>query len=166
MAQSIRANGIIQPLVLRKAGDRYQLVAGERRWRAAKLAGLDTVPVVVQDIPDDRLLEITLVENIQREDLNPIETANAFNRLGTELSLSAEEIGRRTGKDRTTIANSAPSPPTPRRPSATRLRAPPLRRTRPLSPLAPHTPTSSAKSPRKPSRRVGPSARWNAPLRR
>jgi ParB family chromosome partitioning protein len=106
LAQSIRANGIIQPLVVRKAGDRYQLVAGERRWRAAKLAGLDQVPVVVQEVPDDRLLEITLVENIQREDLNPIETANAFSRLGTELSLSAEEIGHRTGKDRTTIANS------------------------------------------------------------
>ena len=106
LAQSIRSNGIIQPLVIRKAGDRYQLVAGERRWRAAKLAGLEHVPAVIQDIPDDRLLEITLVENIQREDLNPIETANAFHRLGAELSLSAEEIGRRTGKDRTTIANS------------------------------------------------------------
>src|SRR5271157_6668538 len=106
LAQSIRANGIIQPLVVRKAGDRYQLVAGERRWRAAKLAGLDRVPAVVQDVPDDRLLEITLIENIQREDLNPIETANAFNSLSTDLSLSAEEIGRRTGKDRTTIVNS------------------------------------------------------------
>jgi ParB family chromosome partitioning protein len=106
LAQSIRANGIIQPLVVRKAADRYQLVAGERRWRAARLAGLDQVPAVVQDIPDDHLLEITLIENIQREDLNPIETANAFNSLSTELSLSAEEIGRRTGKDRTTIVNS------------------------------------------------------------
>jgi ParB family chromosome partitioning protein len=106
LAQSIQANGIIQPLVVRKAGDRYQLVAGERRWRAAKLAGLDQVPAVVQDIPDDRLLEITLIENIQREDLNPIETANAFHSLSTDLSLSAEEIGRRTGKDRTTIVNS------------------------------------------------------------
>jgi len=106
LAQSIRENGIIQPLVVRKAGDRYQLVAGERRWRAAKLAGLEQVPAVVQEIPDDRLLEVTLVENIQREDLNPIETANAFSRLNSELSLSAEEIGRRTGKDRTTIVNS------------------------------------------------------------
>jgi ParB family chromosome partitioning protein len=106
LAQSIRANGIIQPLVVRKAGDRFQLVAGERRWRAAKLAGLDRVPAVVQDVPDDHLLEITLIENIQREDLNPIETANAFNSLSTELNLSAEEIGRRTGKDRTTIVNS------------------------------------------------------------
>ena len=105
LAQSIRANGIIQPLVVRKAGDRLQLVAGERRWRAAKLAGLDTVPVVIQQISDEHLLEITLIENIQREDLNPIETAIAFERLGRELSLSAEEIGRRTGKDRSTIAN-------------------------------------------------------------
>jgi ParB family chromosome partitioning protein len=105
LAQSIRASGIIQPLVVRRVGDRYQLVAGERRWRAAKLAGLSQAPVVVLDIPDDRLLEITLVENIQREDLNPIETATAFERLGRELSLSAEEIGSRTGKDRTTITN-------------------------------------------------------------
>lgn len=106
LAQSIRANGIIQPLVVREVGGRYQLVAGERRWRAAKLAGLNRVPVVVQDIPDERLLEITLIENIQREDLNPIETAVAFDRMARELSLSAEEIGQRTGKDRTTIINS------------------------------------------------------------
>jgi ParB family chromosome partitioning protein len=106
LAQSIIANGIIQPLVVRKVGDRYQLVAGERRWRAAKLARLERVPVVVQDIPDERLLEITLIENIQREDLNPIETAVAFDRMAQELSLTAEEIGQRTGKDRTTIINS------------------------------------------------------------
>lgn len=106
LAQSIRANGIIQPLVVRKAGDRYQLVAGERRWRAAKLAELTHVPAVVQDIPDDRLLEITLIENIQREDLNPIETAIAFQRMASELSLTPEDIGHRTGKDRTTIVNS------------------------------------------------------------
>lgn len=106
LAQSILANGIIQPLVVRKVGDRYQLVAGERRWRAAKLANLGQVPVVVQEIPDERLLEITLIENIQREDLNPIETAVAFDRMARELSLSAEDIGQRTGKDRTTIVNS------------------------------------------------------------
>jgi ParB family chromosome partitioning protein len=106
LAQSIIANGIIQPLVVRKVGERYQLVAGERRWRAAKLANLPRVPVVVQEIPDERLLEITLIENIQREDLNPIETAVAFDRMGRELSLTAEEIGQRTGKDRTTIVNS------------------------------------------------------------
>jgi ParB family chromosome partitioning protein len=105
LAQSIRTSGIIQPLVVRRVGDRFQLVAGERRWRAAKIAGIGLAPVVVLDIPDDRLLEITLVENIQREDLNPIETAIAFDRLGRELSLSAEEIGSRTGKDRTTITN-------------------------------------------------------------
>jgi len=106
LAQSIVANGIIQPLVVRKVGERYQLVAGERRWRAAKLANMPQVPVVVQDIPDERLLEITLIENIQREDLNPIETATAFDRMARELSLTPEEIGRRTGKDRTTIVNS------------------------------------------------------------
>lgn len=105
LAQSIRENGIIQPLVVRQAGSRYQLVAGERRWRAAKLAGIERVPVVVRQIADDRLLEITLIENIQREDLNPIETAHAFARLGQELNLDADTIGRRTGKDRTTIIN-------------------------------------------------------------
>jgi ParB family transcriptional regulator, chromosome partitioning protein len=106
LAQSIRANGIIQPLVVRRSGDRYQLVAGERRWRAAKLAGIANAPVVIREIPDERLLEITLVENIQREDLNPIETAIAFDRMTKELSLNPEEIGHRTGKDRTTIINS------------------------------------------------------------
>jgi ParB family chromosome partitioning protein len=105
LAQSIRANGIIQPLVVRKVGDRYQLVAGERRWRASKLAGLEQVPVVVRDIPDDRLLEITLIENIQREDLNPMETAVALARMSTELNLGPDEIGKRTGKDRSTISN-------------------------------------------------------------
>lgn len=105
LAQSIRTSGIIQPLVVRRSGERYQLVAGERRWRAAKLAGLQAVPVVVRDIPDDHLLEITLVENIQREDLNPIETAVAFERLIRELRLNSDEVGQRTGKDRTTIIN-------------------------------------------------------------
>jgi ParB family transcriptional regulator, chromosome partitioning protein len=105
LAQSIRANGIIQPLVVRRVGGRYQLVAGERRWRAAQLAKIEEVPVVVQDIPDERLLEITLIENIQREDLNPVETAQAFDRMMKELKLTAEEVGQRTGKDRTTIVN-------------------------------------------------------------
>ena len=105
LAQSIRANGIIQPLVVRRHGERYQLVAGERRWRAAKLAALAEVPAVVQEIPDEHLLEITLIENIQREDLNPIETALAFERLARELHLNHDEIGKRTGKDRTTITN-------------------------------------------------------------
>ncbi len=105
LADSIRANGIIQPLVVRPRDGRYQLVAGERRWRAARLAGIDHVPVSVQDIPDERLLEITLVENIQREDLNPIEVAHAFDRLARDLDLSHDEIARRTGKDRTSITN-------------------------------------------------------------
>jgi ParB family chromosome partitioning protein len=105
LAQSIRANGIIQPLVVRLVGGRYQLVAGERRWRAAKLAGVEQVPVTVREIPDDRLLEVSLIENIQREDLNPIDTAVAFSTLSTELSLNPEEIGQRTGKDRTTVIN-------------------------------------------------------------
>jgi ParB family transcriptional regulator, chromosome partitioning protein len=105
LADSIRANGIIQPLVVRTQGGRFQLVAGERRWRAAKIAGLTEVPVVVEDISDNRLLEITLVENIQREDLNPIEVATAFDRLSRELHLSHEDIARQTGKDRTTITN-------------------------------------------------------------
>ncbi|MFB3827613.1 MAG: ParB/RepB/Spo0J family partition protein [Bryobacteraceae bacterium] len=105
LAQSIRANGIIQPLVVRRIDGRYQLVAGERRWRAAKLAGLERVPAIIQEFADDRLLEITLIENIQREDLNPIEAAQAFARLASELKLSHDEVGRRTGKDRTTITN-------------------------------------------------------------
>jgi ParB family chromosome partitioning protein len=105
LADSIRANGIIQPLVVRPHGERYQLVAGERRWRAAKLAGLAEVPAVVQDVTDERLLEITLVENIQREDLNPIEIAHAFERLSQDLNLSHEDIAQRTGKDRSTITN-------------------------------------------------------------
>lgn len=105
LAQSIQSNGIIQPIVVRPQNGRYQLVAGERRWRAAKIAGLQTVPITILEISDDRLLEITLVENIQREDLNPIETAQAFERLIKELHLSHEEVAHRTGKDRSTITN-------------------------------------------------------------
>jgi ParB family chromosome partitioning protein len=105
LAASIRANGIIQPLIVRRAGESYQIVAGERRWRAARIAELEEVPVVIQDVADRSMLELALIENIQREDLNPIETAHAFERLGRDLGLSQEEIGRRTGKDRTSIAN-------------------------------------------------------------
>lgn len=106
LAQSIKANGIIQPLVVRKAEDgTFQLIAGERRWRASKLAGLEKVPVVVQNFAEDRLLEITLIENIQREDLNPMEVAQAFEKLSQEHGLSHEEIGNRTGKDRSTVSN-------------------------------------------------------------
>jgi ParB family transcriptional regulator, chromosome partitioning protein len=105
LAASIRANGIIQPLIVRRHEAQFQLVAGERRWRAAKLAGLKEVPVVIQEIADPLLLEIALIENIQREDLNAIETARAYERLGRDLGLSQEEIGRRTGKDRSSITN-------------------------------------------------------------
>lgn len=106
LALSISSEGIIQPLVIRQVGDEYQLVAGERRLRAAKLAGLEKVPVVVQNIPDERLLEVALIENIQREDLNPIELARAFERMSSALGLNHEEIGSRTGKDRATVTNS------------------------------------------------------------
>ena len=105
LANSIQANGIIQPLIVRKTGDRYEMIAGERRLRAARMAALTEVPAIIQDYADDRLLEIALVENIQREDLNPIETAQALERLAREMNLSHEEIATRTGKDRTTITN-------------------------------------------------------------
>ncbi|HWZ30419.1 MAG TPA: ParB/RepB/Spo0J family partition protein [Bryobacteraceae bacterium] len=105
LADSIRANGIIQPLIVRKHGNDYQIIAGERRWRAAQLVGLTEVPVVIQDVADPAMLELALIENIQREDLNPIETAHAYERLHRELGLSQEEIGRRTGKERSSIVN-------------------------------------------------------------
>jgi ParB family chromosome partitioning protein len=105
LAKSIRANGIIQPLVVRRAGDGYEIIAGERRWRASQLAGLLKVPVVVRDIPQDRLLAVALIENIQREDLNPIEEAHAYRRLADEFSLTQEQIAESVGKDRSSIAN-------------------------------------------------------------
>lgn len=106
LASSIRAHGILQPLIVRKLPQGgYELVAGERRWRAARMAGLKTVPAVVQDVADNELLEISLIENIQREDLNPIELAQAFDRMVKQLGLTHDEIARRTGKDRTTITN-------------------------------------------------------------
>ena len=105
LANSIKTNGIIQPILVRKHAGSYELIAGERRLRAAKLAGLAAVPAIVQDFADDRLLQVALIENIQREDLNPLETAHALDRLSREMSLSHEEIAVRTGKDRTTITN-------------------------------------------------------------
>ncbi len=105
LAQSIRSTGIIQPLVLRPSGGRFQLLAGERRWRAAQRAGLTRVPAVIRDVRDEQALEITLVENIQREDLNPIEQARAFDRLMTEFHITQEDVAARTGKDRATVAN-------------------------------------------------------------
>jgi ParB family transcriptional regulator, chromosome partitioning protein len=105
LARSIRASGIIQPLVLRPVGQRFQLIAGERRWRAAQRAGLTKVPAIVRQVPDELALEMTLVENIQREDLNAIEAARAFERLMAEFGLTQEAVAERTGKDRATVAN-------------------------------------------------------------
>jgi len=105
LAQSIRTSGIVQPLVARKVANRFQLIAGERRWRAAQRAMLAKVPVIVRQVPDGLALEMTLVENLQREDLNPIEQAHAFQRLTEEFHLTQEEASTRTGKDRATIAN-------------------------------------------------------------
>jgi len=106
LAASIREKGIIQPLVVRKMQQHYELIAGERRWRAAQKAGLHEVPVVIQDVSDDAALEIALIENIQREDLNAIEQAEAFHSLIEKFHLSQEEMARRVGKDRSTVANS------------------------------------------------------------
>lgn len=105
LAQSIRSSGIVQPLVVRRIGPRYQLIAGERRWRAAQRSALGRVPVVVRDVPEERAVEMTLVENLQREDLNPIEQGHAFERLIQEFALTQEDVAQRTGKDRATIAN-------------------------------------------------------------
>ena len=106
LAASIRRNGVIQPLVVRP-GDtgRFEIVAGERRWRAAQRAGLLRVPVVVRHIPDDKLLEVALIENLQREDLNPIEEAEAYRRLTTDYGLTQEAVAAAVGKNRATVAN-------------------------------------------------------------
>lgn len=106
LAASVQANGLVQPVLLRPTPDgKFQIVAGERRWRAARIAGLATIPALVEEIPENKVLELTLVENIQREDLNPIETAHAFEQLAREFGLTHEDIARRTGKNRTTITN-------------------------------------------------------------
>src|SRR5687767_8303716 len=105
LSRSIRAHGIIQPIVARKVDEGYEIIAGERRWRAAQRAGLLKVPVVVRDIPEDRLLAVALIENIQREDLNPIEEAVAYRRLSDEFHLTQEQIADAVGKDRSSIAN-------------------------------------------------------------
>src|SRR6266851_4186137 len=105
LARSIQASGIIQPIVVRPVGNRYQLIAGERRWRAAQRAGLKRVSSIVRQVPDELALEMTLVENIQREDLNAIEAARAFERLMDEFQLTQEAVAERTGKERATVAN-------------------------------------------------------------
>ena len=105
LAQSIRSNGIVQPLLVRRRGARYQLVAGERRWRAAQRAGLQRVPAVVRSIPDDKLLELALIENIQRQELNAIEEAHAYKRLIETLGLTQETVAQRVGRDRSFVTN-------------------------------------------------------------
>lgn len=105
LAQSINEHGIIQPLVLVKEGEYYSIVAGERRWRAAKRAGINEVPAVVMDISNRDILEISLIENVQREDLNPIEEAIAYSKLIEDFSLTQEELSKKIGKSRTAIAN-------------------------------------------------------------
>ncbi|HVH92317.1 MAG TPA: ParB/RepB/Spo0J family partition protein [Candidatus Acidoferrum sp.] len=106
LAASIRNQGIIQPLVVRRKGDGYELIAGERRWRAAMRAGLTQVPIVVRDASDHEALQLALVENLQREDLNPIEEANGYRRLQEEFQWSQEEMAEKVGKSRPAIANS------------------------------------------------------------
>jgi ParB family chromosome partitioning protein len=105
LARSIRSNGVIQPIVVRKIDSGYEIIAGERRWRASQRAGLLKVPIVVRDIPDERLLAAALVENLQREDLNPMEEAHAYRRLADEFHLTQEQIADAVGKDRSSVAN-------------------------------------------------------------
>ncbi len=106
LAQSIKEKGIIQPIVLSRVGDgTFRIIAGERRWRAAKLAGLERIPAIVKDVSPAEAVEIALIENIQREDLDPVETAMAFERLLKEFKLTQEDLSQRVGKDRATIAN-------------------------------------------------------------
>jgi ParB family chromosome partitioning protein len=105
LASSIREHGVIQPLVVTQVGDEYQLIAGERRWRAAQLAGLTTVPAIVKETTPQQMLELALVENVQRADLNPLEEAGAYRQLIDEFGLTQEEVAERVGKSRAAIAN-------------------------------------------------------------
>lgn len=105
LSESIKDHGIVQPIVLKKEGDTYVIIAGERRWRAAKAAGFKELPAVIMDLTDKEILEISLIENIQREDLNPIEEAFAYKRLIDEFSLTQEELSKRVGKSRTAVTN-------------------------------------------------------------
>lgn len=106
LAESIKEHGVVQPIIVKTEGSRYIIVAGERRWRAAKLAGLKTVPAIVKDLTSREVMEIALIENLQREDLNPVEEAEAYQRLIEEYSLTQEEVAKLVGKSRTAIANS------------------------------------------------------------
>jgi len=105
LAQSITANGVVQPLIVRPKQDRFELIAGERRWRAAQRAGLTRVPAIVRNVSDDRVLELALIENIQREDLNPIEEARAYKKLIDTVGLTQELVAERVGRDRSYVTN-------------------------------------------------------------
>lgn len=106
LADSIKQFGVLQPLIVRKRNDYYEIIAGERRWRAAKLAGIKEIPVIVKDYSEQEIVEIALIENIQRENLNPIEEAMAFKRLLTEFNLKQDEVAERVSKSRTAVTNS------------------------------------------------------------
>lgn len=106
LAQSIRANGVIQPIVVRKYNDGFQIVAGERRWRAAQLAELKRIPAVVREVSDEKLLELALIENIQRQELNPVEEARAYRKLIENIGLTQEQVAERVGKERSVITTS------------------------------------------------------------
>ena len=106
LSESIKQFGILQPLLVQKREDYYEIIAGERRWRAAKLAGLKEIPVIIKDFTDQQIVEISLIENIQREDLNPIEEALAYKRLLTEFQLKQDEVAERVSKSRTAVTNS------------------------------------------------------------
>lgn len=105
LTQSIRMNGVVQPVIVRKLGNGYQLVAGERRWRAAQKAELRKIPAIIREISDDKMLEIALIENIQRQELNPVEESRAYRKLVDELGLTQAEVAKRVGKTRTFVAN-------------------------------------------------------------
>jgi len=105
LTESIRSHGVVQPILVRRVGDHYEVVAGERRWRAAKQAGLRTIPAVVRDVADKDLLEVALIENLQREDLNPIEEAQAYSKLIETVGLTQEALAERVGRDRSYITN-------------------------------------------------------------
>ncbi len=106
LAASLRGKGVLQPVLVRRAeGGRFELIAGERRWRAAKLAGLEKIPAVLQEASDTEAVELALIENLQREDLNPIETAKAYRRLIEEFQVTQEDVARRVGKERSSVAN-------------------------------------------------------------
>jgi ParB family transcriptional regulator, chromosome partitioning protein len=105
LAESIRSSGVIQPIVVRPHADIYQIVAGERRWRASQQAGLVTVPAIVRDVTDQQMLEHAIIENVQREDLNPIDRARAYSQCCTQFTLSAQQLAEDLGEDRTTVSN-------------------------------------------------------------